>query len=216
MKLFGLTGGIGMGKSSAAQILAERGVSVVDTDVLARNVVEPGEPALKEIHKAFGDSVMAPDGRLQRGPLARIVFSDSAARQKLEEILHPRIRELWRKQVEGWRARQVPTGCVVIPLLFETGAESEFDATLCVACSAVTQHKRLRERGWTPEQIAQRIAAQLPIDKKISKACYVVWNEGSLEVLEAQLDKIFGEFYLWPRYAGENKGAKDKPRPSFD
>jgi dephospho-CoA kinase len=190
MKLFGLTGGIGMGKSAAAQILAERGVSVIDTDILARNVVEPGQPALREIHDAFGDSVIAPDGRLQRGALARIVFSDPSVRQKLEEILHPRIRELWRKQVEGWRAGQVTTGCVVIPLLFETGAESEFDATVCVACSVTTQQKRLRERGWTPEQIAQRIAAQFPIEKKIAKANYVVWNEGGLEILATQLDFI--------------------------
>jgi dephospho-CoA kinase len=190
MKLFGLTGGIGMGKSAAAQILTQRGVSLVDTDLLARSVVEPGQPALDEIHKAFGDSVIAPDGRLQRGALARIVFSDPTARQKLEEILHPRIRELWRKEVEGWRARQVTTGCVVIPLLFETGAEKEFDTTICVACSTATQHKRLLERGWTTEQIAQRIAAQLPIEKKIANANYVLWNESSLEILAAQINAI--------------------------
>jgi dephospho-CoA kinase len=190
MKLFGLTGGIGMGKSAAAQILAQRGVSLMDTDVLARSVVEPGQPALKEIQSAFGDLVVSPDGHLQRAALARIVFSDPAARQKLEGITHPRIRELWREQVKGWRAEQFETGCVVIPLLFETGAENEFDATICVACSAATQHKRLLERGWNAEQIAQRIAAQWPIEKKIAKSTFVVWNEGSLEILAAQIDSI--------------------------
>lgn len=190
MKLFGLTGGIGMGKSAAAQILERRGVSVADTDVLARKVVEPGQPALGEIKRTFGDSVISPGGRLHRGELARIVFSDSAAREKLEAITHPRIRELWRQQIEEWRSQKIQTACVIIPLLFETNAEGEFDATICVACSAATQQKRLAERGWGPEQIAQRIAAQLSIDKKIAKASFVVWNEGSLEILGAQLNAI--------------------------
>jgi dephospho-CoA kinase len=190
MKLFGLTGGIGMGKSTAAKILSERGIPVADTDLLARQVVERGQPALEEIHRAFGDAVIAPDGSLQRAALARIVFSDPAARQKLESITHPRIRQLWREQVEIWRARQAPVGCVVIPLLFETGAEKELDATICVACSPGTQQKRLRERGWTPEQIGQRIAAQFPAEKKIAMATLVAWNEGSLEVLAAQLERI--------------------------
>jgi dephospho-CoA kinase len=190
MKLFGLTGGIGMGKSAAAQILTQLGVSVVDTDVLARTVVSAGQPALGEIQRAFGDTVISSDGSLRRDVLARIVFSDPTAREKLEAILHPRIRELWKRQIETWRSQGIQTACVVIPLLFETNAGSEFDATVCVACSAATQRKRLAERGWGVEQTSQRIAAQFPIDKKIAKANYVVWNEGSLEILQAQLDVI--------------------------
>jgi dephospho-CoA kinase len=190
MKLFGLTGGIGMGKSAAATILSERGVPIVDTDLLARQVVEPGQPALEEIQRKFGVAVIGPDGQLRRDVLARVVFSNPAARQKLEAITHPRIRQLWGEQVELWRARQTPVSCVVIPLLFETGAEKEFDATICVAGSSVTQQKRLRERGWTADQISERIAAQFPIDEKIAKANYVVWNEGSLDILAAQLDCI--------------------------
>ena len=190
MKLFGLTGGIGMGKSAAAQIFERRGVPVVDTDILARRIVEPGQPALAEIQRVFGDHVVAPDGELRREELARIIFSDPAARQKLESITHPRIRELWGQQVDLWRAQNRPVGVVVIPLLFETNAESEFDATICVACSTATQRKRLQDRGWTPEQIAQRIAAQLPIDKKIAKADFVAWNEGSMEVLAEQLERM--------------------------
>jgi dephospho-CoA kinase len=131
---------------------------------------------------------------LQRGALARIVFSYPAARQKLEAITHPRIRDLWKAQVQSWRGRRAPSGCIVIPLLFETNAETEFDATICVACSAVTQQKRLLERGWTAEQIAQRIAAQLPIEKKIARATFVVWNEGSREILAEQLDSILKRY----------------------
>jgi len=190
MKLFGLTGGIGMGKSAAAQILERRGLPIVDSDLLARRVVEPGQPALAEIQCAFGNHVVAADGQLRRDELARIIFSDPTARQKLESITHPRIRQLWGEQVELWRTQNEPTGIVVIPLLFETNAEKEFDATICVACSEVTQRKRLHERGWTPEQIAQRIAAQLPIDKKITRADFVAWNEGRLEVLAEQLERI--------------------------
>jgi dephospho-CoA kinase len=190
MKLFGLTGGIGMGKSTAAQILVQRGVPLIDTDILARRIVEPGQPALKEIQAAFGDGVISSDGQLNRGALARIVFPDPTARQKLELITHPRIRELWRQQVELWRAQQIPIACVVIPLLFETNAEKDFDATICVACSAVTQQKRLAERGWSMEQIRQRIAAQLPAEKKIAKSNFVIWSEGSLEVLAEQIDFI--------------------------
>jgi len=190
MKLFGLTGGIGMGKSAAAKILTERGVPLIDTDLLARSVVEPGQPALKEIQETFGDAVIAADGQLRRDVLAQIVFSDPSARQKLEGITHPRIRKLWREQVEDWRAAKTPIACVVIPLLFETGAEKEFDATLCVACSSATQQKRLQERGWSAEQISRRIAAQMSIENKIAKANFILWSEGSLEILAAQIDQV--------------------------
>jgi len=197
MKLFGLTGGIAMGKSAAAQILSQRGVVVEDTDALARCIVEPSQPALAEIQRAFGDEVISPEGTLRREVLARIVFSDPAAREKLEAITHPRIRELWQKRVETWRNRKLhKAACVVIPLLFETNAESEFDATICVACSPATQRSRLAIRGWGAEQTAQRIAAQWPIDKKMAKANYVVWNEGSLEILAVQLEVIVGQFYI--------------------
>jgi dephospho-CoA kinase len=190
MKLFGITGGIGMGKSAAVQILRERNLPVVDTDVLARQIVEKGEPALREIEQAFGSKVLASDGRLNRGELAKIVFSDVAARQKLEGITHPRIRALWKKQAELWRSEQRPFAAVVIPLLFETGAESEFDAIICVACSVATQHRRLLYRGWTSQQIEQRLAAQWPVEKKIAKADFVVWSEDGLDILAAQLDRI--------------------------
>jgi dephospho-CoA kinase len=198
MKLFGLTGGIGMGKSAAAGLLLRSGIWVEDTDELARSVVTPGHPALAEIQHAFGNEVISPEGTLRRDVLARIVFSDPAARQKLEAITHPLIRELWKKRVETWRANGVKAACVVIPLLFETNAESEFDATICVACSPATQRSRLAIRGWGAEQTAQRIAAQWPIEKKITKANYVVWYEGSFEVLSALLKAICGQFYQWP------------------
>jgi dephospho-CoA kinase len=190
MKLLGLTGGVGMGKSAAAQLLRARGIPVVDTDELARQVVEPGQPALAQVLAAFGPHLAGPDGQLRRDELARRVFADPAARQRLEAILHPPIRALWRAQVETWRAEGCPLAVVVIPLLFETRAEAELDATVCVACSAATQQQRLRARGWPPEQIEQRLQAQWPAETKMARADYLVWTEASLEVHAAQLERI--------------------------
>jgi len=190
MKLLGLTGGVGMGKSAAAQLLRARGIPVVDTDELARQVVEPGQPALAQVLAAFGPHLAGPDGQLRRDELARRVFADPAARQRLEAILHPPIRALWRAQVETWRAEGCPLAVVVIPLLFETRAEAELDATVCVACSAATQQQRLRARGWPPEQIEQRLQAQWPAETKMARADYLVWTEADLDVHAAQLDRI--------------------------
>jgi dephospho-CoA kinase len=190
VKVLGLTGGAGMGKSASAQLLHARGVPVVDTDDLARQVVAPGQAALAEVQSAFGQEMVGPDGHLRREELAQRVFADPAARKRLEEILHPRIRALWRAQVDAWRSEGRPLAVVVIPLLFETGAEAELDATVCVACTAATQHQRLLARGWTPKEIEQRLRAQWPIEVKVSQANYVIWTEGSLDVHADQLDRV--------------------------
>ena len=195
MKVLGLTGGVGMGKSTSAQLLRERGVRVVDTDDLARQVVEPGQPALAEVVAAFGPEIVGPDGQLRRRELARRVFADSAARRRLEAILHPRIRLLWRAQVETWDAEGLPLAVVVIPLLFETKAEAELDATICVACTPLTQQERLLGRGWSLEQIEQRNRAQWPIEQKIARADYLVWTEAGLDVHAAQIDRILFGFH---------------------
>jgi dephospho-CoA kinase len=191
MKVCGLTGGVGMGKSTAAEFLRVRGAQIVDTDELARQLVQPGQPALTEIQAEFGKAIIASDGRLRRDELARIVFADAAARKKLETILHPRICERWLAQVETWRGEKHPLAVVVIPLLFETQAESSFDKIICVACSTPTQRQRLLSRGWTPEQIKQRLAAQWPVEQKISRADFVVWTDGALDAHARQLERIF-------------------------
>jgi dephospho-CoA kinase len=190
MKLLGLTGGIGMGKSIAARFLHERGAPIVDSDELARQLVEPGQPALSEIQAAFGKNMVARDGQLRRNELARVVFADGAARKRLETILHPRIRERWLAQIETWRRENRALAVVVIPLLFETQAESDFDKIICVACSAAAQRERLLARGWTPEQIQQRLAAQWPIEQKIARANFVVWTEGALEASAQQVERV--------------------------
>ena len=193
MKRYGLTGGIGMGKSTAADILEAWGLPIADTDRIAREIVEPGQPALEEIRAAFGAALLDASGQLRRKELARIVFADPEARRRLEGILHPRIRVEWLQRLEAWRAKGRPVAVVVIPLLFETGAEKEFDVTLCVACSASTQQARLRERGWTDEAIQARIRAQMPVEQKMARADHVIWTEGAMEVHAQQLMRVVPE-----------------------
>jgi len=190
MKVIGLTGGIGMGKSTSATLMRERGVPVVDTDDLARELVEPGQPALEEIRAVFGEKVIGPDGRLRRDELARVAFANPEARKRVEAILHPPIRERWRAQVDAWRKEGKPLAVVVIPLLYETKAESDFDAVICAACTAPTQRERLAARGWSGQEIDRRNAAQIPVPDKIARANYVIWTEGDLEAHAAQLDRI--------------------------
>ncbi len=190
MKLFGITGGLGMGKSTAQSLLARRGVSVVDTDQIARDLVAPDQPAHAEIQSEFGPAFINPDGTLNRQTLAEKVFADAQARQLLESILHPRIRACWQAEVEGWRRQEVALGAVVIPLLFETDAASSFDFTVCVACSAALQLQRLGERGWTEGEIQRRLAAQWPVQRKVDASDHVVWTDGSMDVHAAQWDRL--------------------------
>jgi dephospho-CoA kinase len=189
MKLLGITGGVGMGKSTTVTFLATQGISVVDTDIIARQLVGPGQPALREIATVFGPSILSPIEGLDRKEMARIVFKDATARAKLEAILHPKIRQIWEADVKKWRAAGLATGAVVIPLLFETRAESQFDAIICVVCSAVSQYERLQARGWTRAGIQQRLEAQWPTEEKISRSDFVIWTDTTLEAHSAQLER---------------------------
>jgi dephospho-CoA kinase len=193
MKLCGLTGGVGMGKSTAAAFFLQQGVPVVDTDDLARRLVEPGQPALGEIQNEFGSGILTPAGALNRAELARLVFADGVARKKLEAILHPRIRASWLAQADQWRQENRPLAIVVIPLLFETSAENNFDKIICVACSPAAQRERLAARGWSPAQAQPRIAAQLPVEQKMVRSHFVVWTEGLPEVHRRQIGEIIGK-----------------------
>ncbi|MFT4693110.1 MAG: dephospho-CoA kinase [Limisphaerales bacterium] len=188
MKVFGITGGIGMGKTAITALIEEKGVAVVDTDQLARKVVEPGQPALLEVQSLFGTGVISTDGRLLRQELARRVFGSAVSRKQLEAILHPRIRALWMQQLEDWRAEGKTSGAIVIPLLYETHAEKHFDFVMCVACSPEVQRARLIARKMVPDQIEQRIKSQWAIEKKMELADYVIWNEGELADSTAQID----------------------------
>lgn len=190
MMTIGLTGGIGMGKSTSAALLAEMNIPVSDTDAIARELVEPGQPALAEIRDRFGASILDGQGRVRRDELARLVFADATARADLETILHPRIRTVWQSRVQTWRDNGQRVGVVVIPLLYETGAEKLFDSVICVACARETQRSRLHQRGWNDVQIQERNAAQWPVEKKMERADRVIWTEGEIGVHSRQVRRV--------------------------
>lgn len=187
MIVLGLTGGIGMGKSTAAEFLRRLGWEVIDTDVLAREVVAPGQPARIELVDAFGPEILDSVGALRRERLADLVFSDPSRRRRLEEIVHPRIRECWMQRLAQAREEGAARVLVVIPLLFEANAQSAFDKIVCMACQRSTQHQRLRARHWSDEQIRQRLAAQWPIERKMLAADIVIWTEGHVDLQDEQL-----------------------------
>ena len=189
-RVLGLTGGVGMGKSTAARLLKKVGLPVVDSDDLAREAVHHGTEGLAEIADEFGEGFLKADGSLNRDKMASKVFQDEAARKRLEAIIHPRVRTVWEKQIDQWREQKRPVGVVVIPLLFEVDLQDSFDAVLCVACTAKTQRTRLRERNWDDAQITARIAAQMDIAQKMYLADHVLWNEGAPELLMDQMKEI--------------------------
>ncbi|MSU21007.1 MAG: dephospho-CoA kinase [Pedosphaera sp.] len=190
MKVIGVTGGIGMGKSTSASILSLLGVRVLDTDVIARELVEPGQPALKAIKERFGESIVDDSGRLRRAELGRIIFSDKLARRDLEGILHPLIHEIWLAQVQQWHEFDVTIGAIIIPLLFEISAETQFEAIVCVACTAPIQRQRLVARGLNLHQIESRNLAQWPIERKAATARFVIWTEGMMELHRMQWERV--------------------------
>jgi len=190
MKLLGITGGVGMGKSTTGSLFEKKGIAVTDTDRIARQLVEPGQPAFEEIVSLFGPSVVSPDGSLDRKELARRVFGNPAERARLEGLLHPKIRLVWAAEAEKWRSSGVRLGAVIIPLLYETKAESHFDAVICIACSTATQFDRLRERGWSNAEIKNRLEAQWPAEEKVARANYVIWTDAPVDVHAAQFERI--------------------------
>jgi dephospho-CoA kinase len=192
MVVCGLTGGIGAGKTFVSSMLEEFGWKVIDTDVIARQVVEPGSQALAEITELFGPDLINAEGQLERRRLGDMVFNDSGKLKQLEAVLHPKIRKAWKEQLAAFlqSGNRAPGVAVVIPLLFETGVASEFDAALCVGCSARTQFNRLQKRGWNPEHVESRVRAQWKINQKMDKADFVIWNEFTPEVCKEQLKRI--------------------------
>ena len=180
-----------MGKSTVSRLLSEMGVAWVDSDDLARRVVEPGQPALNMIRDEFGDEYIGPQGNLDRSKMASLVFENEGQREKLEGIIHPMVRNLWQEKVEQWRLDKFDKGVVVIPLLFEVSLEVEFDRIICVASTGETQIERLKVRGWEAGQIGPRIRSQMSITEKMERSDYVIWNEGSIDILKKQLQLIF-------------------------
>ncbi len=181
MRIIGLTGGIASGKTTVANLLAAHGGAIIDADVAAREVVMPGEPALAEIAEAFGPEVLTPDGHLNRPVLAGIVFNDEAARQKLNSIVHPRVRERMFAQLDALRRQAEPPrfAVLVVPLLLESGHDWAIDQIWVVAVPEDVQLERLMLRDRLDAEAAQaRIRAQMPLTEKLKRADRVIENTG--------------------------------------
>ena len=191
MRVLGLTGGIGSGKSMVAQMFARLGAVVIDADQLAREVVEPGQPALQEIAATFGSDVLLPDGRLDRPKLAGIIFADAAERAKLDAITHPRIRARMDEEI---KVRRSGPGVLIadIPLLYENDRTQTVEKVIVVWVDPKTQLLRIRQRdGLSADAARQRIDAQMPLDAKRARADHVIDNSGSRDDTRRQVETIY-------------------------
>ena len=186
--IVGLTGGIGSGKSAASQWFETQGINVVDADIVAREIVEKGQPALAQIQSAFGDWVLLESGELNRKALREHIFQHPFARQQLEEITHPAIRQSIIVQLEQANS---PYVILVSPLLFETNQHLLTQRTLLIDASIELQIQRASQRdGQSVEQIENIIQAQMPRDRKLDLADDIAINDGHLEHLYTQLQKL--------------------------
>lgn len=193
MRVIGLTGGIASGKTTVANLLARYGGAIVDADVAAREVVEPGEPALAEIAEAFGADMLTPEGRLNRPALAEIVFNDASKRQRLNAIVHPRVRERMLAQLDALRRAPRPPrfAVLVVPLLLESGHDWGVDQIWVVAVPEDVQLSRLMLRDQLDREAAQaRVKAQMPLAEKLKRADRVISNTGEPSEVERGVVKL--------------------------
>jgi len=189
--ILGLTGGIATGKSTVSAMLRERGIPVIDADLIAREVVEPGKPAYEAIVQHFGSDIVLPNGQIDRKQLGEIVFSNEAERQKLNAIVHPEVRRLMREQAEQAEREGAPIVFMDIPLLFESKLQHMVDKIVVVYAPASMQLTRMMERDeLDEEQAKKRLLAQFPIEQKKQDADYVIDNAGTREETERQVEKL--------------------------
>ena len=190
LKVLGLTGGIGSGKSTVARLIADLGVPVLDADQLAREVVEPGRPALAEVAATWPQAI-GPDGKVARKRLADIVFTDPAQRLRLEAIMHPRIQALSDERFAEMARKGHGLAIYEASLLVESGRYKEFDGLVVVTASPETQMERVLVRGdLTEAQVQARIDAQLPLLAKVRVATHLVDNDGALAATKAQVERL--------------------------
>lgn len=181
----GLTGNVGAGKSTVVALFAGWGATVIDTDVLAREVVERGSPALGVIAKIFGDEVVTEEGELDRAAVRRIVFADPGAREQLEAVLHPAIRVRFAELLVEAEARGDRIVIGVVPLLYEKSMEGDFDAVLLIDAPLDLRVERLvGKRGLSPDEARAVAAAQMPAEEKRARADFIIDNDSDIPTLE--------------------------------
>src|SRR5215510_14446417 len=195
MKVIGLTGGIASGKSTVGALLRELGAVIVDADQIAREIVQPGQDAWREIVDSFGTGILHPDKSLDRDKLRKIIFASEQARKQLQSIMHPRIRALAQERIAQLAAAQ---GAEIViyeaPLLFENGVREWLRPVIVVACDLETQRLRLATRDrLSAEEIQRHLDAQMPLAEKIQLADYVIDNSGDLEDLKNKVGTLWDE-----------------------
>lgn len=188
-----LTGGIGSGKSLVGEILEELGALVIDSDQLAREVIERGSPGYEEVVTAFGDSILS-EGQIDRSKLAAVVFKESDLRKKLESIIHPLVREAAEKL-----ARKLPSGAILInqiPLLVESDGAKRFDYVVTVSADEEIRRERLRLRGLKDYEITQRMAAQVSDSEREKIANFIIRNDGRIDELTRAVEELMANELL--------------------
>lgn len=195
MLIVGLTGGIASGKSSAGRIMAKLGAKIVDADLLARVVVEPGRPAFAAIVERFGERVLADDGTLDREKLRDIVFKDKRALKDLNKITHPEVFKEILREIENYKKSDSKELLVLdIPLLYEAGADAIVDVVAVVYVDRETQIERLIERDkFSRSDAENRIDKQMDLEEKKRRADFVIDNCGDFGDLESEVNFVFGE-----------------------
>jgi dephospho-CoA kinase len=194
VRVVGLTGGLASGKSTFAAALRARGVPVLDADAFAHEVVRPGSPALAELVRIFGATVLDASGALDRRAVAALVFADPDARRRLEAVTHPAIRRVMLEETDRLRAAGHDLAFYDAPLLFEVGLDAALDSVVVVWAPRDAQRARAVARGGlTPAEADARLAAQLPLDEKARRADFVVANDGPPEALEEKAERLLGD-----------------------
>lgn len=192
MFVVGLTGGIGSGKSTVAKLFSEKGITIIDTDQLARDVIQPGEPALQQIIDRFGHSILAKDGSLDRALLRKKIFADDAERLWLESLLHPLIRKATQQAVT---AADSPYCIVVIPLLFETERNPLINRILVIDTPEKTQIERTMARDRLSEEAVRAILkAQISREQRLAGADDIIINDGTLKTLKMRVENLHEDY----------------------
>jgi dephospho-CoA kinase len=192
MLLVGLTGNIGSGKSTVAQMLSERGATIIDADVLARRAVELGTAGFEKIIAKWGAAVLGPDGHLDRAALRRVVFADHEQLEELNQIVHPEVERLRGRLVEQARKRGDRLVICDIPLLFERHMTDRFDRIILVdAHRGVRLERLVKDRGLTETEAMDMIAAQMPAELKRARADFIIENDGTLTQLERRVQDVW-------------------------
>ena len=188
MLRIGLTGGIGSGKSSVCEIFRGLGIPIIDSDIIARTLVEPGSPALQQIALLFGEQVLQQDGGLNRAKMRELVFNNEQQREQLESLLHPLIRQQMQQHISRLDS---PYVILAIPLLLEKGWQQQLDRVVVVDCSEEQQRERAAQRdGSSAQTINQIIASQISRDKRIAAADDIIDNSRTLESLRSQISTL--------------------------